>query len=235
MADWAIITGASRGIGRAAAARFLQAGWRVLNVSRRPCPEPGVVDVLVDLSVPGWEDTFTPVLSKALGSSPGRVCLVHNAALYGHDDALSLDAEHLRRVLEVNVVAPATLNRLVRGYLTDGSSILYVGSTLSEKAVRGAASYVTSKHAIAGLMRSTCQDLVGTRVHTVCVCPGFTDTEMMRENVGDSEAARANTAARMTYGRLIAPEEIADVLLRCAEMPVLNGAVLHANLGQIET
>jgi 3-oxoacyl-[acyl-carrier protein] reductase len=235
MADWAIITGASRGIGLAAARRFLRQGWRVMNVARKPCPEPGVLNVRADLSVPGWEDPFTQALSEAFLSPPGRLCLVHNSALYAHDDALALDAQHLRRVLEVNIVAPAILNRLVRGHLTEGSSILYVGSTLSEKAVRGAASYVTSKHALVGLMRATCQDLVGTRVHTVCVCPGFTDTEMLRESVGDGEAALARTAAMMTFNRLIAPEEIADVLLRCAEMPVLNGAVLHANLGQIET
>ncbi|MET0405622.1 MAG: SDR family oxidoreductase, partial [Cystobacter sp.] len=154
---------------------------------------------------------------------------------YGHDDALSLDAEQLRQVLEVNVVAPASLNRLVRGHLTEGSSILYVGSTLSEKAVRGAASYVTSKHALVGLMRATCQDLVGTRVHTACICPGFTDTEMLREHVGAGEEVRAKLAAMVTFNRLIAPEEIADVLWRCAEMPVLNGAVLHANLGQLES
>ena len=235
MADWAIITGASRGIGRETAARFVRAGWRVMNVSRQPCPVPDVLNLAVDLAVPGWEPRVAEALREALGQAPGRVCLVHNAALYGHDDALTLSAEHLRRVLEVNVVAPALLNALVRGYLTEGSSILYVGSTLSEKAVRGAASYVTSKHALVGLMRSTCQDLVGTRVHTVCVCPGFTDTEMMRENVGDDEAARARTAARQTFNRLITPEEIADVLLTCAQTPVMNGAVLHANLGQIET
>ncbi|ATB31308.1 SDR family NAD(P)-dependent oxidoreductase [Melittangium boletus] len=235
MADWAIITGASRGIGREAAARFRREGWNVMNISRQPCPVPDVLNLTVDLAVPGWEARVGQVLGESLGRAPGRVCLVHNAALYGHDDALSLSGEHLRRVLEVNIVAPALLNALVRGYLTDGSSILYVGSTLSEKAVRGAASYVTSKHALVGLMRSTCQDLAGTRVHTVCICPGFTDTEMMRESVGASEAARASTAARQTFGRLIAPEEIADVLLYCAQTPVMNGAVLHANLGQIET
>ncbi len=235
MADWALITGASRGIGREAAARFLQAGWSVMNISRKPCPVPGVLNVEADLSLPGWEEKVGPALSAALGTPGGRVSLVHNAALYAHDDALALSAEHLRRVLEVNVVAPAMLNRMVRPHLTDGSSILYVGSTLSEKAVRGMASYVTSKHALVGLMRATCQDLAGTRVHTACICPGFTDTEMLRQNVGEDAAVLQSVAGRTTFGRLITPEEIANVLLFCANTPVLNGAVLHAHLGQIET
>jgi len=235
MADWVFITGASRGIGREAAARFLKSGWSVMNISRRPCPVPGVLNVEADLSLPGWEEKVAPAVRDSLGTTGGRISLIHNAALYAHDDALSLSAEHLRQVLEVNVVVPAMLNRLLRPHLTDGSSILYVGSTLSEKAVRGAASYVTSKHALVGLMRATCQDLVGTRVHTVCVCPGFTDTEMLRQNVGEDAAVLQSVAARTTFGRLILPEEMADVLLFCANTPVLNGAVLHAHLGQIET
>ncbi|RKH58702.1 SDR family NAD(P)-dependent oxidoreductase [Corallococcus llansteffanensis] len=234
MADWALITGASRGIGEATAARFQQAGWRVMNVSRKPCPVLGVVNVAVDLAVPGWEAKLAPALEAGPGTGGGRLCVVHNAALYEHDDALSMDADHLRRVLEVNVVAPLVLNRLARPLLTDGSSILYVGSTLSEKAVKGVASYVTTKHALVGMMRATCQDLAGTRIHTACVCPGFTDTEMLREHLGPDAAVRASVEGMTTFGRLIAPGEIADVLFTCATTPVLNGAVLHANLGQVE-
>ncbi|CAM4405913.1 SDR family NAD(P)-dependent oxidoreductase [Corallococcus exiguus] len=232
MSDQVLITGASRGIGRAAAERFRKEGWRVINVSRSPCTVPGVVNVPVDLAVPGWE----PAVEAALrdGAGQGRMCVVHNAALYEHDDALTMDADHLRRVLEVNVVAPLVLNRLARPLLTDGSSLLYVSSTLGEKAVKGVASYVTTKHALIGMMRATCQDLAGTQVHTACVCPGFTDTEMLREHMGTDPAVRASVAGMTTFGRLITPEEIAGVLYLCATTPVLNGAVIHANLGQIE-
>jgi 3-oxoacyl-[acyl-carrier protein] reductase len=65
------------------------------------------------------------------------------------------------------------------------------------------------------------------------VCPGFTDTEMLRAHVPDV-AVRATLGARTTIGRLIEPSEIADVIVFCIEHPVVNGAVLHANLGQIE-
>ena len=234
MADWMIITGASRGIGRATAAGFLQAGWSVLGLSRGPCPVPGVLEVRADLAVAGWEQALGEALRQAPGLGTGRLCLIHNAALHAHDDALSMTAEHLRRILEVNLVVPTQLNRLLRPHLTAGSSILYVGSTLSEKAVRGTASYVMTKHALVGLIRATCPGLLGTQVHTACVCPGFTDTEMLREHVGNDAAVLEQVARRTTFGRIIAPEEIAELLLRCAQMPVLNGAVLHANLGQIE-
>ena len=42
-------------------------------------------------------------------------------------------------------------------------------------------SYVVSKHALVGMMRATCQDLAGREIHTACICPGFTDTEMFRD------------------------------------------------------
>lgn len=235
MGDWALITGASRGIGRATAEHFRRAGWDVVNVSRSACEVPGVRDVLVDLLAGAWEETVTSALRSAPGFGSGRLCIIHNAAHYEVDGALAIPAEHLRRSLEVNVVVPARLNALLRGHLTDGSSILYVGSTLSEKAVPGAASYVTSKHAVVGLMRATCQDLVGTRVHTVCVCPGFTDTEMLRQHMHEDVARLEALAGRTTFGRIIAPGEIAQLLLQCAGTPVLHGAVVHANLGQIET
>ncbi|NVJ23821.1 SDR family oxidoreductase [Myxococcus sp. AM011] len=236
MTDQAIITGASRGIGQALAARFRKEGWGVLNLARQPSHVPGVMDLGVDLGSGDWEPRVEAALRDTAGQAKDhRVCLVHNAAIYDHDDALELTAAQLRRVLEVNVVAPAVLNRLTRPYLGDGSSILYVGSTLSEKAVRGNASYVTSKHALVGLMRSTCQDLAGTRIHTACVCPGFTDTEMLREHLGDDAKRAAIISAKSTFGRLITPDEIANVLYFCATTPTVNGAVLHANLGQVET
>ena len=123
----------------------------------------------------------------------------------------------------------------------------YVGSTLSEKAVANAASYVTAKHAMVGLMRATCQDLAQSKaksfVHTTAVCPGFVDTPMLRQHLGLKEGLSDETAAetwnwvegRVGAGRLIAPSEVAELLHWAAENPLINGATLHANLGQIES
>jgi hypothetical protein len=84
-------------------------------------------------------------------SSRQRVCVVHNAALMEKDSALDpAPPDVLRRALELNVVVPQQLNALLLPSMGVGSSILYVGSTLSEKAVAGAASYATAKHARLG-------------------------------------------------------------------------------------
>ena len=226
-----IVTGASAGIGLATAQRFLDDGYNVVNLSRRRCPIRAVNHVNCDLAVPGFfeplSSTLTPLLKDA-----ERIVLIHNASRMLSDSAVETPSKRLREVLEVNLVAANTLNYSLIPYLRSGSSILYVGSTLSKKAVPGSFSYIISKHAIVGMMRATCQDLAGRGIHTACVCPGFTDTEMLRQHV--SAESMESVRNRSAFGRLIAPEEIAGTLHFCAHNPVINGAVLHANLGQIE-
>ena len=231
MTALAIVTGASAGIGVATAARFLEAGHKVANLSRRPCPLDGVVHIRCDLADPQFPERVEGALAPLLADAD-RIALVHNASRLANDTAIATASGDLRAVLEVNVVAVNSLNRLVLPHMRPGSSILFVGSTLAEKAVPGSFSYVLSKHAQVGMMRATCQDLAGTGVHTACVCPGFTDTEMLRQHVPPE--AMDDVRAMSAFGRLIEPAEIADALFWAAGAPVINGSVIHANLGQVE-
>ena len=143
--------------------------------------------------------------------------------------------DEFRSVVDINVIAPQILNNALLPKMQPGSSIIYIGSTLSEKAVSNSYSYVVTKHALIGMMRATCQDLVGTGIHTACICPGFTNTEMLRTHVGESQEVLKSIAGLSTFGRLIEPNEIADTIFFAANSPVINGAVIHANLGQIES
>jgi len=227
-----VITGASAGIGLSTAQRFSEAGFVVVNLSRRPCPLDAVEHIPCDLSDPdflgGVEPQLTPFLERA-----EQIVLVHNAARMDNDSAVDTSSASLRDVLEINVVAPNTLNRTALAHMQPGSSIIYVGSTLSEKAVPGSFSYVTSKHAMVGMMRATCQDLAGRDIHTACICPGFTDTEMLRHHVPAD--AMDVIQAMSAFNRLIHPEEIAETIFWAADNPVINGAIIHANLGQVES
>lgn len=233
MSELLVITGASRGIGLALARRFLARGAEVVNLSRSPCPLEGVTQIVADLGDPDFPSWIAPRLST-IAEGRSRVVLVHNAAMLVPDDVRTVDPSALARTLAVSLVAPAALNRALIPSMPRGSSILYVGSTLSEKAVAGVFSYVTSKHATIGMMRATCQDLAGSGIHTLCVCPGVTDTEMLRQRVAGDAAVLAALQAMTGDGRLIEPDEIASVLVFAADNPVLNGTVVHANLGQRE-
>lgn len=227
-----IITGASSGIGLHTAQRFVSEGYSVTNLSRRRCPIAAVNHINCDLSVPGFMQTINAQLTPLLREAE-RIVLIHNAAKLENDSAVETPSNQFRSVLEVNLVGPNSLNYFIIPYMKHGSSILYVGSTLSEKAVPGSYTYVVSKHATIGMMRATCQDLAGRGIHTACICPGFTDTEMLRQHV--PEDAMDSVKAMSAYNRLVDPDEIAEALFWSAQNPVINGTVLHANLGQIES
>lgn len=226
-----VVTGASSGIGMSTARRFLQGGYRAVNLSRRPCPVDGVAHIPCDLADPASVAALKAHLEPFLRDAE-TIVLIHNAALNRSDSAVVTADDSLRQVLEVNLVAPNALNRMILPAMKPGSSILYVGSTLSEKAVPGSFSYVVTKHAGVGMMRATCQDLLGRGIHTACVCPGFTDTEMLRRHI--PAEVMDQVRGMSAYNRLIDPGEIAETLYFCAENPVINGSVIHANLGQVE-
>ena len=226
-----VITGASSGIGYATAETFRRAGYRVINLSRSACSIDGVLNLTGDLSDPSSLPLISESLTAAVADADS-LCLVHNAARLGHDTIQNIETAALRQIYEINLVAPTILNRLLLPHMTDGSSILYVGSTLGEKAVPGSFSYVVSKHASIGMMRASCQDLAGTGIHTACINPGFTDTEMLRDHIPDD--VMPDIAQMSTFGRLIEPAEIGKTLLFAAQNPVINGSVINANLGQIE-
>ena len=226
-----VITGASSGIGLATARVFIESGYAVINLSRSACDVDGVTNIACDLADPNFLPAIETTLLAGIAEAE-TLCLVHNAARLAHDCVAEVSPEELRSVYEINLIAPAVLNRILLPSMSPGSSILYVGSTLGEKAVPGSFSYVTSKHAAIGMMRATCQDLAGSGVHTACINPGFTDTEMLRDHIPAD--VMPEIAQMSAYGRLIEPSEIARTLLFAAQTPVINGSVMNANLGQIE-
>lgn len=230
----AIITGASVGIGRATAAAFLASGYHVFNLSRRACPLGEVVNLGCDLSSESDIAASCETVLAGMGDSDS-VALVHNASQMLKDSTDDCDSASLRAVLETNLVAVNSLNQKLIPRLPATSSIVYVGSTLSEKAVPGSFSYVVSKHAQLGMMRATCQDLMGRGIHTALVCPGFTDTEMLRTHLGHDPELERIIASMNSFNRLIDPAEIASLIHWAHHNPVINGAVLHANLGQKES
>lgn len=227
-----LITGASKGIGLATGKRFADAGYRVLNISRTAAPDERFENHRIDLSLGDAEYQMRQLLELDLGD--GEICLVHNAGKLVSDTANDTETDAFEEILRINVVAPHFLNQLVLPRMHAGSSIIYLGSTLSEKAVPNTYSYVVSKHAVVGMMRATCQDLAGKQIHTACICPGFTDTEMLRAHVGESDDVLRAIASTSTFGRLVEPDEIAEAIWFAAQNPVINGALIHANLGQVE-
>ncbi len=230
MKKFLIITGGSSGIGFAASKLFQDNGFKIINLSRSKINLDDAIHIEVDLSRSNWQESLESIFQETL-SSADQICLVHNASKMQSDNVESIDPDSLREVLEVNLVGPSILNKITIPYMKKGSSILYVGSTLSEKAVPQMSSYVMTKHGMIGLMRSTCQDLFGRFIHTACICPGATETEMLVEYVQGNQEALKIMASTLSENRLISSEEIASTIFFCANNSVINGSVIHANLG----
>ena len=234
MNKFLIITGGSSGIGYAAAVLFQKEDYKVINLSRSEIPLKDAIHISVDLSTSTWHEEVRSTF-KTLLEDADQISLIHNASKMQSDNVENFDLDALRDVLEVNLVGPSILNQLTIPYMKRGSSIIYVGSTLSEKAVPQMSSYVTTKHGMIGLMKSTCQDLFGRFIHTACVCPGATETEMLQEYVQGNTEALKIIAGTLSENRLISSPEIASTLLFCAQNSVINGSVIHANLGILST
>lgn len=232
MADTVVITGASSGIGLAVAERFVRDGARVIALSRRPCPLPEVESLQVDLrDASAVAGALATIQWSAVED---HLHVIHAAAAMPADTAESVDPEALAATLQLNVVAPAQINAGLLSAMSPGSAIVFVGSTLGDKGVPNKLSYVTSKHALVGLMRATVQDLFGRGIHTVCVAPGFVDTPMLRPALDADPAFAEAVRSMVSFGRLLAPDEVADIVAFAVRTPALNGAVVHANLGQRE-
>ena len=229
-----IITGGSSGIGFATAKLFQENNYSIINLSRSKIDLDNAIHIDIDLSTPNWQESLESNFKDLLSSSD-QICLIHNASKMQSDTVESFNDDNLREVIEVNLVGPSILNKLTIPFMKKRSSILYVGSTLSEKAVPHMSSYVMTKHGMIGLMRSTCQDLFGRFIHTACICPGATETEMLVEYVQGNQEALKIMASTLSENRLITSEEIAKTLFFCANNSVVNGSVIHANLGIQET
>ncbi|NEP06632.1 MAG: SDR family oxidoreductase [Okeania sp. SIO4D6] len=123
-----VITGGSRGIGLATAKLFLEQEFQVINLSRNLCPLPDVVNIQIDLAAKGFEENLKQELLPKLEYSE-RVILVHNAARLDKDNVENIQANNLRDILEINMVAPTILNQIVMPKMSKGSAIIYVEPT----------------------------------------------------------------------------------------------------------
>ena len=229
-----VITGGSRGIGKATCQLFQEKGFKIINISRSSIDLSNAIQFFVDLANPNSMMQQKDLLLSEL-EDMDQIVLVHCAASHTKDGLETVEHQNFAESLAINIISPSILSKIMLPIMPAGSSIIYLGSTLSEKAVPNAYSYTTAKHGVIGMMRATCQDLAGKGIHTVCVCPGFTDTEMFRHHIENNPNTLFAVTQKVTFKRLIAPSEIAETIHFCATTPVVNGTVFHANLGQIES
>jgi NAD(P)-dependent dehydrogenase (short-subunit alcohol dehydrogenase family) len=245
----ALVTGASRGIGRATAITLARAGHRVLAVARSvelleelAAGEPGIE------SLPGSLDTTEgclEVIEEAHRRAGSVTILVNNAGRGGwHDRPIwEQDTDGWRASMAVNLDGPFELTRgFVRDMLEAGwGRIVMISSTAGQVGAPAMAPYCASKHGVIGLMRSVAQDVAAHGITCNAILPGWVRTEMADRDA-EQEALRrgmsieevwAGRAAENPAGRVVTPEEIADVVayLSSPAAAAVNGEAITVSLG----
>jgi NAD(P)-dependent dehydrogenase (short-subunit alcohol dehydrogenase family) len=228
----ALITGAAKGIGRAAAERFAAEGAQValLDVDEAVggVAEPiSGVSLVADVAD---EAAVEDAVARACEAFGGLDVVVANAAtqLVGADDrADRLELETWRRTLDVNLTgAFLTIKHGVRALLeAGGGSVVATGSPAGHYGIaRGLDAYSASKAGLYGLVRVLAIDLAGEGVRVNGVFPGATDTPMNHWVTGE---ARAELERSIPLGRMARPEEVAGVIafLASDEASYVTGAV----------
>jgi NAD(P)-dependent dehydrogenase (short-subunit alcohol dehydrogenase family) len=220
----AIITGASRGIGRAIAIRFAQEGAKIGLVARNETKLLGVADGIVasggvaawaaaDVAVSAQVDAAAQRLRTALG--PADI-VVNNAGNVDRRPTREITDAEWHRVLSVNLdgtfyVTRAFLDDLVARQ----GRIINIASIAGRQGTPELAAYCAAKHGVVGLTRSLAEELRSARVAVNAICPGSVDTDMLREG-------RPGAKPDMS------PEDIASTALYlAAEAPIaLTGSCI---------
>ncbi|MDX1949909.1 MAG: SDR family oxidoreductase [Rickettsiales bacterium] len=226
----AIITGASRGIGFEIAKLFQENNFDLINLARGECKLNNVKNIKVDLSKIESVNSGCNLIKNEIKEYES-ICLIHNASVSLRDNFENINQENLDYIFKVNVASQIEINRILLPLFPKNSSVIFIGSTLSEVAVPNSLSYMLTKHSQAAIMKSLTQDLFGKEIHTCLICPGFTDTQMLSEVFPDKNFLDSFVKEKVSFGRLISPKEIAETILFCSKNPIINGSIIHTNLG----
>jgi 3-oxoacyl-[acyl-carrier protein] reductase len=246
-----LVTGASRGIGRAVARRLHARGAKLALSARTPehladvlAELRGSTSVPAELSHPDEVDALVPRAKAALG---GLDAFVHCAGIVRYKPALEVTRAELEAQLAVNFTSAFALSQRVAQELVaagSGGAMVHVASTLATHPAAGTAAYAASKAALLAWSKALALELAPHGIRVNAVAPGIVDTDMVnvvREADGDalSEAERvdrlskqkAALAALHPLGRLGEADEVAEAVVYLLEASFVTGAVLVVDGG----
>jgi meso-butanediol dehydrogenase/(S,S)-butanediol dehydrogenase/diacetyl reductase len=237
----AIVTGAASGIGRASSMAFAREGAKVVVVDRN---ESGGEDAVATITAEGNEAWFARAdvaretdIARVVEDTVarwGQIDILFNNAgvvlVKGIDEMLE---EEWDRVMSINVKAAFLAIKHVVPHMrrSGGGVILNTGSIASLAGQVGTPAYSASKGAIALLTKSLALDLGRDRIRANCICPGITDTPMLREHLGhgsEGERRIRTRLSRVPLGKILSPEDVARaaVYLVSEESEGITG-ILH--------
>lgn len=237
----AIITGASRGIGRAIAERLGKEGAAV--VVNYAGSEGAAASVVQSIESAGGKalavqadiskaDDVRRLFEQTLNRFGQVNALVNNAGWKPEDVPLAETSEtDFDKAFAINVRGTFLCSREAVKHLQEGGRIINFASIVVPLSMPNQATYAATKAAVEALVRSQAKELAGRQITVNAIAPGATDTEMMRQgkNQEDIQAIVNTTPLR----RLGCPEDIANVVvfLLSNQGGWINGQIIHCNGG----
>ena len=230
----ALVTGASRGIGRAIAVELAKQGARVVGTATtaqgaQAISEGGLTGRVLDVRNAAQSDELIVAVQKEFGDI---AILVNNAAVTRDNLALRMKDADWDEVMETNLKPVFRLSRAVmRGMMkARWGRIINITSVVGAAGNPGQANYAAAKAGVVGMAKSLARELGSRNITVNCVAPGFIDTDMTRAL---SEEQKSALLAQIPLGRLGRPEDVASAVafLASPAAAYVTGSVLHVNGG----
>ncbi|MDR2393179.1 MAG: 3-oxoacyl-[acyl-carrier-protein] reductase [Treponema sp.] len=234
----ALVTGASRGIGRAITDMFLAEGAEVWGLGTR---EPAELDawtaqfqgklhwISADLAS---LHSIEPILQEHLKAVQGFDILVNNAGITKDNLAFRMSLEDFQKVLDVNLTAAFLVARTVGRDMIrrKKGSIINMSSVVGIHGNGGQINYAASKAGLIGLTKSLAQEIASRGIRVNAVAPGFIDSDMTRAM---PESAKEKMMDHIPLKRLGTPEDVAAAILFLASdaSGYITGQVLAVDGG----
>lgn len=234
----ALVTGASRGIGRAIALALANEGWRVIGTATTESGAAGITEALAAHGGRGIALNVTDAAASQaavddiVAKDGGLHVLVNNAGITRDTLSMRMKDDDWDAVLDTNLKAVFRLARAATKPMMKQRSgrIINITSVVGASGNAGQANYAAAKAGVAGLTRSLARELGSRGITVNCVAPGFIATDMTEVL---PEAQKAALLAQIPLGRLGAPEEIAAAVVFLASPggAYITGSELHVNGG----
>lgn len=240
----AVVTGGSRGVGRATALMLAQAGASVgIGYQSRDEAAGETVEALRALGVHAWAekgDLGDPEQARGLFQRADREfdgldIFVGNAGIWPPQDIpiTAMEDAHWRRTIQANLDSVFFTTREAAQRMRDDGRIVLVGSTAGQRGEAFHVDYAASKGAIISMVKGLCVELGGRGITVNCVAPGWIDTEMAEPAYG--EGGKEAIARTIPIGRIPPPEDIAGpIVFLCSHLARhITGEILNVNGGAV--